>query len=53
MKLHQGKFRLDVRKSLFTKRVISRSNRLLREVVTAPSLSELKECLDDAPSHTV
>ncbi|KAK4806954.1 hypothetical protein QYF61_027343, partial [Mycteria americana] len=28
-------------------------NRLPREVVTAPSLSEFKECLDDALSHMV
>ena len=53
MKLRQGKFRVDIRKRLFTKRVVGHWNRLPREVGTAPSLSELKECLDDTLSHTV
>ena len=51
MKLHQGKFRLDIR--LFTERVVSHWNRLPREVVMAPSLSEFKERRDDALSHMV
>ncbi|KAK4826327.1 hypothetical protein QYF61_007436 [Mycteria americana] len=51
MKLHQGKFRLDVRKWFFTERVVSHWNRLLRE--QAPILSEFKERLDDALSHLV
>ncbi|KAK4816422.1 hypothetical protein QYF61_016858 [Mycteria americana] len=51
MKLHQGKSRLGIRKRFFTERVVSHWNRLPREVVTAPSLSELKECLDHALSH--
>ncbi|KFW11355.1 hypothetical protein N327_12217, partial [Fulmarus glacialis] len=53
MKLRQGKFRLDIRKRFFTKRVVSHWNRLPREAVTAPSLSEFKERLDDALSHMV
>ena len=53
MKLHQGKFMLDIRKMFFTERVVGHWNRLLREVVTAASLSEFKECLDDALSHMV
>ncbi|KAK4816235.1 hypothetical protein QYF61_013643 [Mycteria americana] len=48
MKMCWGKFRLDVRKQFFTERVISPWNRLLREVVMAPSLPESKEHLDDA-----
>jgi len=53
MKLCQGKFRLDIRKRLFTERVVGQWNWLPREVVTALSLSEFKEHLDDTLSHMV
>ena len=53
MKLHQRKFRLDIRKSFFTERVVGHWNRLPREVFAAPSQSEFKECMDDALSHKV
>jgi len=53
MKLCQGKFRLDIRKRFFTERVIGHLDRVRREVVTAQSLSEFKEHLDDALSHMV
>jgi len=53
MKLHQGKFRLDIRKKSFTERVVGHWNRVPREVVTASSLSEFKECLDGALNHMV
>jgi len=53
MKLCQGKFRLDIRKRFFTETVICHWNRLPREVVMAPSLSEFKKHLDNALSHMV
>ena len=51
MKLCQGKFRLDIRRRFFTERVVGHWKRIPREVVMTPSLSELKECLDNALSH--
>jgi len=53
MKLHHGKFRLDIRERFFTERVVSDCNLLPREVVMPSSLSEFKEHLDNALSHMV
>ena len=48
MELHQGRFRLNIRKRFFTKRVVSHWTRLPREVVTAASMPECKKHLDNA-----
>lgn len=52
-KLHQGKFTLDIRKKLFTERVIGHWNHLPREVVESLSLDMFEKRLDMAFSAMV
>ncbi|KFP33232.1 hypothetical protein N325_12537, partial [Colius striatus] len=52
-KLKEGRFRLDVKKWLFTVKVVRHWNRLPREAVGAPSLEMLKARLDGALSNLV
>ena len=46
LKLCRGRFRLDIRKNFFTKRVVKHKNRLSREVIVSPSLEVLKRPVD-------
>ncbi|KGL79647.1 hypothetical protein N309_11602, partial [Tinamus guttatus] len=48
LKLHQGKFRLDMRKNFCTERAVKLRNRLSREVVESPSLAGFKKRVDEA-----
>jgi len=52
-KLREGRFRLDIRKKLFTIRMVKNWHMLLREVVDAPSLETFKAKLDRALSNLI
>ena len=52
-KLDEGRFRLDIRKKLFTLRVARHWHRLPSEAVNAPSMEAFKATLDGALSNLV
>jgi len=52
-KLHQGRFRLDIRKNFFTKQVVKPWNWLPREVINDPILSVSESHLDNALNNTL
>ena len=52
-KLKEVRFRLDIRKILFTQRVVRHWHRLPREAVDAPSLEVFKARLDEALSNPI
>ncbi|KAK4829870.1 hypothetical protein QYF61_007262 [Mycteria americana] len=52
-KIQEGRFRLDVKKTFFTMRVVKHWHRLPREELDAPSLETLKVGLDRALSNLI
>jgi len=52
-KLREGRFRLGIRKTFFTVRVVKHWNRLPREVVEVPALETFKARLDRTLSNLV
>ena len=48
LKLRQGRFSLDIRRKIFTQKVMTHWNRLPKEVVDVPSLEAFKARLDAA-----
>ncbi|KFP78881.1 hypothetical protein N310_02987, partial [Acanthisitta chloris] len=52
-KLKEDKFRLDIKKTFFTVRVVRHWHRLPREVVDVPTLAVYKARLDESLSNLV
>lgn len=52
-KLKECRFRLDLKKRIFTMRVVKHRNRFLREVVNSPSLQTFKVRFHRALSNQV
>jgi len=53
LKLHQGRFRLDIRRNVFPERVVRRWTRLPRAVGESPSLEGFKQRVDVGPGDMV